>query len=159
MQTSNANQGFSSGDPAWVLLAELSLSDFLPDPGRKGEPAAGSLFQSLRELGMSPECMENIARTLADFAREASSRYKQGRLEFPGRIRIFCQEKKIEGANSAKPLGPSQAEPDKKQKPMFPDPGIGGWGYFTIERNEDLPPGSSATPHNRLDLYLYKEGE
>ena len=162
MHTSNARKSSSSGDPAWVLLAEVSLSDFLPDQGRREEPAAGFLFQSLQELAMSPECMKNIARTLAGFAREASSRFKQGRLEFPGRIRIFCQKKRINEANLAKPSGPSQAKPGKEQKQLFPDSGantMGGWGYFMIERGEDLPPDSYATPHHDIDLYLYKEGE
>jgi hypothetical protein len=115
----------------WILLAEHSFSDFLSDQERGEQPAAGSLFQSLRELGMSPECMENIARALAGFAQEARARAKQGRLELPGRIRIFCQKKK----------------------------GVGGWGYFMIARVEVLPPDSAAIPHSCVDLYLYKEGE
>ena len=159
MQPSYVNQSFSSGDPVWVLLAELSISDFLPDQERREGPAAGCLFQALRELGMSPECMEHIATALAGFAREASVRTKQGRLEFAGRIRIFCQKKRINDADSAKPLRPSRAEPGKEQKQIFPDPRVGGWGYFMIERGEDLPPDSSATPHHDIDLYLYKEGE
>jgi hypothetical protein len=159
MQTSNANQSFSSGDPGWVLLAELSVSDFLQDRDREEEPAAGLLFQTLRELEMSPECMENIARALAGFARGPSLRTKQGRLEFSRRVRIFCQKKRIEAANPAHLLRPSHTERDQGQKQIFPDPGVGGWGYFMIARVEVLPPDSSAIPHSCMDLYLYKEGE
>ena len=159
MQTSNANQSFSSCDPVWVLLAELSICDFLPDQERREGPETGFLFPSLRELGMSPECMENIGRTLAGFAKIARTRYKQGRLEFPGRMRIFCQQNRIEDASFAKLSRASQAEPGEEQKQMFPESGVGGWGYFTIARVEVLPPHSSAIPHSCIDLYLYKEGE
>ena len=162
MQTSNAKQTFRSDDPVWVLLAELSLGDFLSDHDRREEPTLGFLFQTAQELGMSPECMENIATTLAGLAKEARARTKQGRLEFLGRIRILCQKKMIDDANSAKTSRPYHTEQDQEQKQIFPDSEantIGGWGYFIIERGEDLPPNPSAFPHNYIDLYLYKEGK
>jgi hypothetical protein len=159
MQTLNANQNFRSNDPVWILLAELSLGDFLSDHDWREGSTVGFLFQALRELGMSAECMESIARTLAGFAQEARARHKQGKLEFPGRMRIFCQKKMIEDANSAKPSRPSHIEQGKEQKQIFPDSGAGGWGYFMIERGEDLPPDLPAVLHNHMDLYLYKEGE
>jgi hypothetical protein len=162
MQTSNANRNFRSDDPVWVLLADLSLGDFLSDHDRRDDSTSGYLFQTLPELGMSPECMENIARTLAGFAKEALVRDKQGRLEFPGRIRIFCQKKIVDDANAAKTPRPYHAEQGKKQNEILPNSGantMGGWGYFIIERGEDLSPDSSAIPHNYVDLYLYKEGE
>jgi len=145
MQTSNAKQAVRSDEPAWVLLAELSLGDSLSDHDRREEPTPGFLIQTSQDLGISPECMENLARKLAGFAKEALTRYEQGRLEFPGRIRIFCQNKMIDDASLAKAYSGAQA--------------IGGWGYFLIERGEDLPPDSSATPHHDIDLYLYQEGE
>ena len=162
MQTSNAKPNLSSNDPEWVLQAELSLSDFLSDHDCRDEPTAGYLFQKLQELGMSPEGMENIARTLAGFAKEASVRYEQRRLEIPGRIRIFCRKKIIGDANAAQTSRPYHTKQGKEQKQNFPDSGtntIGGWGYFMIERGEELPPDSSAIPCSYIDLYLYKEGE
>ncbi len=162
MQTSNAKQNFRSDDPVWILLAELPLRDFLLDRDWKDESTAGYLFQTARELGMSPECMENIAGTVTEFAEEALVRYKQEGSEFPGRIRIFCQKKIIDDANSEKTSRPYHTEQGKKQKQIFPDSGantVGGWGYFMIERGEDLPPYSSALSHNYIGLYLYKEGE
>lgn len=146
-------------DPGWVLLAELSLSDFLPDQDWREESAAGCLLQSLRDLGMSAECMETIARALVGFAKEAWARTKQGRLEFPGRIQIFCQQNRIEDPNPAKPSRASHTEQGKEQKQKFPDSGAGGWGYFMIARVEVLPSHSSAIPHSCMDLYLYKEGK
>jgi len=145
MQTSNAKQDLRSDDPVWVLLAEISLEDFLSDQDREEEPAAGFLVQAARELGISPECLENMARTLAGIARDALTHYEQGRLEFPGRLRIYCEKKMMDDASSAKDYSGKQA--------------IGGWGNFMIERGEDLPPGAAATPHHDIDLYLYKEGE
>jgi hypothetical protein len=162
MQTSNAKQHFRSDDPAWILLAELPLRDFLSDLDWKDESTTGYLFQTARELGMSPECMENIAGTVTKFAKEALVRYKQEGPEFPGRIRIFCQKKIIDSANSAKTSRPCQTEQTMKQSQIFSDSGantVGGWGYFMIERGENLPRYSSAIPHNYIGLYLYKEGE
>jgi hypothetical protein len=71
-------------------------------------------------------------------------------------------EKNIDDANSAKTPRPYHTQQVKKQKQIFYDSGantIGGWGYFMIERGEDLPPDSSAIPHDYIDLYLYREGE
>ena len=160
MPTSNAKQTFRSDDPEWVFLAELSLGDFLSDHDPNTAATAGYLFQMVQELGISPEGTENIVRPLAEFAEEALVRTKEGRLEFPGWIRIFCQKKIIDDAKSMKSSRPP--EQDKQQKQLFPGSGVrkmGGWGYFMIERGEDLSPDSYAIPHNSIDLYLYKEGE
>jgi hypothetical protein len=161
MQTSGAKQNFRSDDPAWVLLVELSLRDFLSDHDWRNGRTAGFLFQTVQELGMSPEYIENIAGTLADFAKEAFVRTKQGRLESPEWIRIFCQKRIIDDANSAKNSRTYPIEQDKKQKQIFPDSRaktIGGWGYFIIERGEDLRSDPSAISKSYIDLYLYKEG-
>jgi hypothetical protein len=163
MPTSNAKQDVRSEDGVWVLLAELPVRDFLSEDDRSDEPMADYLFQTLQELGMSPECMENIARTLDEFTKEASFHYHQEGMEFSGRIRIFCQKKIIKDANATQVTSePCHTEHSKKQKQNFPDSEartIGGWGYFMIDRGEVLPPDSSAIPHNTIDLYLYKEGE
>ncbi len=111
---------------------------------------------------MSPECMENIAGTVTEFAKEALVRYKQEGPEFPGRIRIFCQKKIIDDANSEKTSRPYHTEQDKKQKQIFSDSSasrIGGWGYFSIERGGDISTDSPLSSGNSVDLYLYKEGE
>lgn len=161
MQTSNAKQKSRPEDPVWYRLAELSLRDFLSDYDRRDESAAGSLFQMVREMGMSAEFMENIVGTLAVFAKEALMRDKQGRLEFPGRIRIFCQKGILDDAKSTKTSRPYHTKQGKKHTQSFPESGtnmIGGWGYFMIEGGGDLPSHSSAAPHKYVDLYLYKEG-
>jgi hypothetical protein len=162
MQTSNMKQNLRSNEPEWVLLAELSVRDFLSDYDRSDEPMAAYLFQTLQELGMSAVCMENIARTLAGFAEGALVHTNQAGLEFHGRIRIFWQKETMDQANTLKTQTPKPTEQDKKQKRFLPYSGantIGGWGYFIVERGEDLLLDSSAIPHNTIDLYLYKEGE
>jgi hypothetical protein len=160
MQTSNAKGNFNYDDTGWVLLAEIPFMDFLSDQDQRDKPVVSSMLQTLLELGMSREDMENIARTLAGFARKALVRTKQRGLEFPARIRIFCQKKMINDANSAKSARPP--EQVKKQRQMFPDFGvsrIGGCGCFMLERGEDLRSASDAIPRSCIDLYLYKEGD
>ena len=160
MHTSNVKQKSRAEDPVWHLLAEFSLQDFFSNHDRRAETAAGSLFQTLRELGASPEFVENIARTLVGFAKEAVERDKQERQEFPGRIRIFCQKKILEDMNPAKTSSTNRNKQSKKHRQSFPDSEmnmIGGWGYFMIERGDDLPSSSTAIPHTCVDLYIYKE--
>jgi hypothetical protein len=162
MQTSNTKQDFSCDDPVWILLAEREFSDFLSDHDRKDWLMAGLMFQTIQEFRMPPECIENITRSLARFAQEALAHQKQERLEFPARVRIFCQKKMIEDANAVSTSVPDHIEQAKKQKQNFPDceaNKIGGWGYFMIERSEDLLPYSAEVSHNSIDLYLYTEGE
>lgn len=145
-----------------LSLTEHSLGDFLSCDDWRDEPTAVYLFPTLRELGIPVECMENIARTLTGFAEGALVRTNQAGLEFHGRIRIFWQKKTMDEANAVKTHRPDPSKQDKKQKQILPNSGvntIGGWGYFIIERGEDLLPDSSAIPHNCIDLYLYKEGE
>jgi len=163
MQTSNTNQIFWPNDPVWVLLGELPLRDFLSDHDRRDGPMAGYLFQTVRELGMSPECMKSIARTLAGFAKEAFAHHKQGRPEIPGRIRIFCQKKIIDDVNPGHSTSRSyHAGKVMEHAQMILDSGMkmnGGWGYFLIERGGNVSTESSASSWNSVDLYLYKEGD
>lgn len=160
MQTLNAKRNLNYNDTGWVILAELPFMDFLSDQDQTDGPVVTSMFQTLRELGMSPDDTENIAWTVARFSREALVPTRQGRLEFPEWIRIFCQKKMIDDVNATVSSRPS--EQDKQQNQMLPDFAvgrIGGWGYFMIERGEDLRSDSSAISKSYIDLYLYKEGD
>jgi hypothetical protein len=135
MQTPNANQSVIPNNPVWYLLAEYSLSEFLSDLNTGNKPMAGLLFKKLRDLCVSPEYVENIEMLLMGFVKEALEHFKGGRLDLPGRIRIFCQRK------------------------MIAEEIHGGWGYFLIEREHNVSTGSSVSSWNSVDLYLYKEGE
>lgn len=158
MQTSNNKRNFNCDDTAWILLAELPFMDFLLDQDQRDEPVVNFLIQMLQELGMSAEDMENIARTLAGSVRESLVRTKQKELEFPVRIRVFCQKKMIDDAKSVNSSQPG--EQGKKQ--MLPDcrvGRIGGWGCFMIERGEDFRSDFYRIRESYIDLYLYKEGD
>lgn len=157
MQTSNTNQESRSNDLEWYLLGEYSLSKFLSSHEKRGELTAALLSQTMRDLGIPQEYLENIDRALTGYAKEALEHFKQGGLELPGRIRVFCQKKMVAAANSEKI---SRLYNSEQAQNIHPPSTImnGGWGYFIIERSAD-----NASPSERfhpyIDLYLYKEGE
>jgi hypothetical protein len=120
------------------------------------------LFQEVKELGLPPECVENIEITLAGFAKEALAHFKQGKVELPGRIRVYCQNKIIDDANSARANSrPYHAEQSVEHLQMIYQSSAikGGWGYFLIERGGNVPVDSLEGSRNTIDLYLYKEGK
>ena len=161
MQTSNADKFGRSNDPVWQFLGEYPLSEFLSDHDKGGELTTGFLFKTVREWGIPLEYLENIDRTLTGFAKEALVHFKQGSLELPGRICVFCQKKMIDNAISAKTSRPDHAELTKEQSSLkYHSSTItnGGWGYFIIERTGHVA-GSSEKARPVIDLYLYKEGE
>jgi hypothetical protein len=162
MKTSNAKQKFNSDDPVWILLADLSLGDFLPDQHRREESTAGYLLQMVRELGLPLECVENIAMLVSEVAKESPVHDKPERLEFSGRIRIFCQKKIIDDANawhaSSRPCPTEQA---MELLPVILDFGTkmnGGWGCFLIRRGANVSDDASLSSPHVVDLYLYREG-
>lgn len=132
MEIINAGQNLPSDDSAWYVLADFPLSEFLADQDRSADSTTGVLFQTVRALGMPPERVEDIAMMLVAFATQALEHFKQGKIETPGRVRVFCQRKLITN---------------------------GGWGFFLIERRETSSAGSAERLWNFVDLYLYEEGE
>jgi len=158
----NANQNFGSDDSIWYFLAEFSLSEFLLDRDRSDELTVGVLRQVVQELGILPECVENIEMTLAGFATEALVRFQQGGLELPGRVRLFCQKKIIDDVNSGSAAArPNHTEQVMEHAQMILDSSTkmnGGWGYFLIKRGSNVSTGSPTRSWNSVDLYLYKEG-
>jgi hypothetical protein len=101
MNRPNMNKKYPSDDPAWYFLAEYSFSDLMPDQDEKDEFTTGLLFQTMQEMGISIEFIDRFELTLRSFAMEALSNFKQGRLELPERVRIFCQKKWIDDARVA----------------------------------------------------------
>ena len=162
MQTSNANQELRSKDVVWYLLGEYSPSNFLSDAEKCDKITAGQLSQAVRELSIPIERVENIEMTLRSLAREALAHFKQGRVELLGRIRIFCQKKMIDDANSTETtrfIHTKQAAENEQMIHHASTKMNGGWGYFLIERGGNVSTGSSVSSRNSVDLYLYKEGE
>jgi hypothetical protein len=164
MRISNVNQNFTPDNLVWYFLAEFSLSKFLSNPYRGDELTVGLLFQTMQKLDMPLECVENIAMLVTEFAKESPVHCKQEGLEFPARIRIFCQKKIIDAANAARATSrPYHTEQAMEHSPLLLDVGTkmnGGWGCFLIERGgDDSSTGLSVGSLNSVDLYLYKEGE
>ena len=122
---------------------------------------AGYLFPMVRELGMPLECVENIAVLVSEFAREPSVHYKQEGLEFPARMRIFCQKKILDDAKAARANSRTHhTDQAMEHSPMIPDLGTkisGGWGCFLIKRGSNVSD-VSLSADNFVDLYLYREG-
>lgn len=133
----------------------------MPDDGKGDKLTAFLLFQPLRELGIQPERIKNIEMTLAGFAKEALLRFKGARSELPGHLRVFCQKKMLDDANSANNSRPDSTKHTMERTPIlyYSDTTMsGGWGYFIIGRSGHSA-GSSERSYPIVDLYLYKEGE
>jgi len=160
--TSNINENGRSNDSVWQFLAEYSLSEFLSDHGKGDELTTGLLFQPFRELGVPPDWIGNIEMTLTEYAKQALAHFKQGKVELPGRIRVYCQNKIIEYANSARADSrPCHAEQSVGHLQMVyqSTAKMGGWGYFLIERGGNVLVDSPEGSWKTINLYLYKEGE
>lgn len=127
----------------------------MPDNGKGDELLAKSLSQLFRALGVPPEWIGKVEMTLTGVAKLALVPIKPGSSERSGSIRVFCQKKLIDDANSTKTARPGHAEQ------TYPSATImnGGWGYFLIERGGNVSTDSSESSRNSVDLYLYKEGE
>lgn len=162
MQTSNINKNGRSNDSVWQFLAEYSLSEFLPDHDKGDELTTGLLFQTIRDLGIPPECLNKIERILIEFFKQTMMQFNQGKREFPIMIRLFYRKKMIKSGNSAKTARDLQAKQTIEPMQMIhpADTKIfGGWGFFFIERARDFQAGSLVGSSNLIDLYLYQEGE
>jgi hypothetical protein len=140
----------------WYLLTEYPVSKFLAEHD-KGGLTGGLLFQKIQALGMSHENLESIGQMLAGFAQEALMLFKPGSPESPGCIRVFCQRKMIEAANSAQPAKLEPAEPAQKIHHAGTKMSA-GWGCFLIKRGGNDSEAASLSSQFFVDLYLYREG-
>jgi len=161
MQTSNGDPNIRSNRPEWNLLAEYVLSEIKSNNDDEDELTEGWLVQPFGELGLPPESAQSIQMALTGSVKETLAHLKQGGLEGPGRLRVFCQKKLSDDANSVKASRPVYSEQTMEHAPIKYHSSTvmnGGWGYFVIERS-----GDGAGPLGRarpvVDLYLYKEGE
>ncbi len=151
MQTPSSGQKSRPNDLEWYLLAEYPLGEWTDAGSRQDIRLEGRLFLAIRDLGLPPECLQLLKRTLADFEQ-----YHPGRSALPVDVRLFCQRKTVEGERAART---SRPEPAGQAIHLSGTELRGGWGYFLIDRGEDALAGSP--PHSRpcVDLYLYREGE
>jgi hypothetical protein len=146
----------------WYLLAEGTLSGSAVDAGIGDETTPGVLFQTAQGLGIPPECLRRIKKTLEMFAQEMREFANLESFEMQVSIRLFYQKKTVAKAHSPGTLQPMKAEQanEPPENIRYSDPAVGGgWGYFLIERGKDFRSGSSSNAPACIDLYLYREGD
>jgi hypothetical protein len=141
MQTANDYREFKNNDPIWYFIAEYSLNEVARDENLEPGLMAGSLYQTIRDLGVPTDCLSKIEGTITGTAREAMSHINYSSPNLPVHIRLFCQRKTIDGERH------------------FGDQMKGGWGYFLIEKGRDIPASSHEKSYCVAELYLYREGE
>ena len=162
MQISNENQNTRFNDPVWYFLAEYPLSELIVAMNTRGELTSKFVHQTFRDLGIPPEHINSIEKTLLGFVKDAMVHLDQERSDLPVYIRLFCHKKTVDDVISLE----SSSQLNAGQTIETPhiihhsNPEInGGWGYFLVERGGCFQPGSSMNACNWVDLYLYKEGE
>jgi hypothetical protein len=161
MQVLNGEQDSSFHNQVWYLLIDYSLSELLADHGFGSAHMAGLLFQKMREMGMSLENLESIDQMLVGIAKEALLHFEPGSLELAGRIRVFCQQKMIDAADSAQTTRQCAAELNMEPAQEFHPFGTkmdGGWGCFSLQREANVSGNASPGSQYFIDLYLYREG-
>jgi hypothetical protein len=131
MQTANDHQKIMNDPMDWYLIAEGSI-----DKDLEIEIMPGSPFQILRKLGLPPEYIKRVERTIIQTAQGAADDFHFGSLNAPVEIHLFCHKRMVDR------LGYSEEQVN------------GGWGYYDIERGNT----SSEESHRVIEIYLYKEG-
>lgn len=157
----NGSQNIGSNHPEWYLLAEYAFSEIMPDNSKGDELTVEFLSQLFQPLGVPPEWIGKVGMTLTRLAKLALMPVKQEKLARSGRIRVFCQKKMIDDANSVKTSSFYNEEQVMEHVPIKYHSSMimnGGWGYFIVERSGD-DAGSSERSSLLVDLYLYQEGE
>ncbi len=159
---SNYKEQYSRfNEPAWNFLAKYPLRELLVDMDLRNKCEDGLLYRTVRDLGIRPELLDIIERKLIWFATEAPARLNQRRFESPTYIRIFCQNRTVEDIKIVNSASRDKAERNIESAQIIhhSDPELnGGWGYFLVERGGSIPPDSSVSNCNWIELYLYKEG-
>lgn len=143
-------------------MSEYSLGKFMIDIDSRGEIRFRLLFHLVQDLGIPPECLKKIERTLTAFAKEALVSSIQGNNTIVVYLHLICQKKWLVDVSSKEPSNNNNAERSSEFAQIIQHSDLkinAGWGYFLIERGERIAAGSSTEPQHWIDLYLYKEGE
>jgi len=99
--------------------------------------SSGLVIQTMKELGLPPECLKRIIRTIRETSRNILQRVPNALVH----IRLFCQR------NTAAFL----SRPEKRME--------GGWGFFVVQRGRDHPSVIRNEPYPIIELYIYREGK
>jgi hypothetical protein len=163
MQFPDAGSNERSTEPEWFVLGVFSLTIYSADLNHRDTLFTGPLFDAVRGLDMSPEAVENIQRTLAEFFNQALLHCQPAGMAVSGQIRVFCQKMKGDAASITRAvIGADPSEKRMIQERIVHVPGrkmSEGWGFFLIERGGNPTPGSSLNQGISVDLYLYQEGK
>lgn len=166
MYKTRKNQAVKKVDPSWVLLAQHSLGENIQDV--HVERVASQLKCTMQELGLTTERINSIVCTATGTAKEARTRLHCSKQNTRIQLRLLCQSKIRTSMHASKMVG-------KKDFPIIPGHfqefldlnitlespngrGTGGWGYFLIERGDDMMIYTQESPYI-IELYLYKEDE
>ncbi len=150
-----------SNDHEWYFLAKFPLNELLVDMDMRDKPESGLLFQAIRNLSIQPELIDIIETKLAGFAAQAPAKMIQRRFESPTVVRIFYRGnmEMAENVNTSASTCAGGLETASQRVIHQPDPGTkSGWGYFLVERDGLVQPAIVGRGLNRIDLFLYKEG-
>ena len=143
-------------------MSEYSLGKFMIDVDSRDEITFRLLFHLVQDLGIPPECLKKIERTLTAFAKEALMRSNQGKNTLAVYLHLLCQKKRLVDLSATETSNNFNAERSSEFAQISQHSDLkmnAGWGYFLIERGERFTAGSSTAPHHWIDLYLYKEGD
>lgn len=135
------NQEIKYDHSIWALITQYLLSEDTRDEDIDVELMAGTLFQTMRALGLPPDSLRKFGENVIGIARQARKHIFGGRPNLPVYIRLFCQKTCLVGL------------PDVEK------PTHGGWGYYIIERGGDFPSDFRYNYPRVVELYLYKEGD
>jgi len=162
MPGSHNNQNSNLNDPEWCFLGEYALKGLVVDGDIRDRSEDGMLIETIRDLGIGVELIDNIERKLIEFISGAMAQLNQLRFETPITIRLFCQKKMVEDENTMNSFSQIKEKQTLKfsRKTHQPFAAVnGGWGYFLVERSGGFVPNSTVSTFNLVDLYIYKEGE
>ena len=141
MESAIENLSIHEDESPWYFIAEFSLSEVSVDPFRGAELTEGALIQSLRGMGIPPEYLKTIVRTITHSTEGASRLFHNSYPDLPVRYFLYCDRKTADNKHhSIDQMG-------------------GGWGQYVIERGRDFTKNSPQESCRIVEIYLYKEGE
>jgi hypothetical protein len=159
MQTTNGHLNSRTTDREWHFLGEYPPNELMIEMDIQDQTSA--LFQTIRNMGLHPEHLSNLASNLIEFAKEAMEHLNQEGSESPVYIRLFCQKTTMEEINSAKSSSQFTEEQTSEPSHIIRHFGAGidgGWGYFLIKRGGNESEDAYPRSQYFIDLYLYREG-
>lgn len=140
MQNVNNTPTIKYENPKWDLIAAQPLSEALLDDSMAIDLSSGPLFQTMRDLGVPLECLNRIRGAITETAKGVRGNLHQNESILTVPISLFCYRMP----------GEALPQPEKQKNDA--------WGYYVIEKCDELPGAIHGQCHRSVELYLYKEG-